>query len=464
MAIGDTVNAGLMRIDPSAIERAGQANAKANEAFGNALGQVAKGYFVGQEKKARANEIKEELMRSGLPEEAAANISKNPFLQKEYARKKEAENRMDIAEMQAATSRANSSATRAQADKFQQDKINERNRVLKKAEEAEQAKGDFLGTYFSQVPTGEMNEAGQEEVANFQAFAAPEDPRTNPFIQETLQNPEFQKTEPVMDMTGNRFAQQFADKSPEVQQLALNFMQANAPKPMTPKELLDYEVKRNQELRDQAKEGREASEFKEENKPLPPVDSKYEEATLTAIDDALGFLTDDTKKFFSTGVIGQALSNIAGTDATSLRAKLDTITSGVGFGRLNDMREASKTGGALGNVSEIELRQLNASMGSLDPNQKPSELKKTLETIKEQYESTVRVLKAEKYAYDNGLTFKTPKEAMDFVNNFNASPPQQTANTIDPAELDKAVQAKRDLVQRRKLMSSQNEVGISPVN
>ena len=127
MAIGDTVNAGLMRIDPSAIERAGQANAKANEAFGNALGQVAKGYFVGQEKKARANEIKEELMRSGLPEEAAANISKNPFLQKEHARKQEAENRMDIARM------AQRSAGDALAQKaaFQQDAKDERAKIKK---------------------------------------------------------------------------------------------------------------------------------------------------------------------------------------------------------------------------------------------------------------------------------------------------------------------------------------------
>jgi len=197
-----------------------------------------------------------------------------------------------------------------------------------------------------------------------------------------------------------------------------------------------------------------------ENQPLPPVDSKYEEATLTAIDDALGFLTDDTKKFFSTGVIGQALSNIAGTEATSLRAKLDTITSGVGFGRLNDMREASKTGGALGNVSEIELRQLNASMGSLDPNQKPSELKKTLETIKEHYESTVRVLKAEKYAYDNGYTFKTPKEAMDFVeryNNLNASSPQQTTNTIDPSA--PASQATLDALEKKRQLRS-NRAGL----
>ena len=126
MAIGDTVQAGLMRIDTSAYERAGQANAKANEAFGNALGQVAKGYFVGQEKKARANEIKEELMRSGLPEDAAANISKNPFLQKEHARKQEAENRMDIARMQDATSRSNIGAQLAQKAAFEKTRVGEK--------------------------------------------------------------------------------------------------------------------------------------------------------------------------------------------------------------------------------------------------------------------------------------------------------------------------------------------------
>ena len=138
MAIGDTVQAGLMRIDPSAIERAGQAQAQANQAFGNALGQVAKGYFVGQEKKARANEIKEELMRSGLPEEAAANISKNPFLQKEHARKQEAENRMNIARMQDATSRSNIGAQLAQKAAFEETRVGEEKALQEKTEEKEQ--------------------------------------------------------------------------------------------------------------------------------------------------------------------------------------------------------------------------------------------------------------------------------------------------------------------------------------
>ena len=265
MAIGDTVQAGLMRIDTSAYERAGQANANANMAFGNALNQVAKGFIEGQEKRARAEEMTGYLMNQGVSEKDAKAIAKNPFLQKEYQRKKATE-----AQMQMEGNRLQMEAQKLAAQQKQSsDQAFQKNREMDMKEElfrtqqdknreAEEAKGDFLGKFYSSVPTGELNEAGQEEVANFQAFAAPEDPRTNPFIQKTLQNPEFQQTEPVMDMTGNRFAQQFADESPEVQQLALNFMQANTPKPMTPLQLQEYKIK-------DAEENRRQTEFDERN-------------------------------------------------------------------------------------------------------------------------------------------------------------------------------------------------------
>ena len=96
MAIGDTVQAGLMKIDTSAYERAGQANANANMAFGNALNQVAKGFIEGQEKRARAEEMTGYLMNQGVSEKDAKAIAKNPFLQKEYQRKKGAEQQMKI--------------------------------------------------------------------------------------------------------------------------------------------------------------------------------------------------------------------------------------------------------------------------------------------------------------------------------------------------------------------------------
>jgi len=49
------------------------------------------------------------------------------------------------------------------------------------------------------------------------------------------------------------------------------------------------------------------------------------------------------------------------------------------------MRDASPTGGALGQVSNIELRQLEASLGSLNPNQDKETLLKNLNTVKAQY-------------------------------------------------------------------------------
>ena len=96
MAIGDTVQAGLMRFDSSAYERAGQANAQANAAFGNALNQVARGFLEGQEKKARTEEMTGYLMNQGVSESDAKAIAKNPFLQKEYQRKKQTEAQMEI--------------------------------------------------------------------------------------------------------------------------------------------------------------------------------------------------------------------------------------------------------------------------------------------------------------------------------------------------------------------------------
>ena len=121
MAIGDTVQAGLMRIDTSAYERAGQANANANMAFGNALNQVAKGFIEGREKKARAEEMTGYLMNQGVAEKDAKAIAKNPFLQKEYQRKKGAEQQMKIEEGRIAQMAANRrSAQKIAGDKAAQ--------------------------------------------------------------------------------------------------------------------------------------------------------------------------------------------------------------------------------------------------------------------------------------------------------------------------------------------------------
>jgi hypothetical protein len=50
-------------------------------------------------------------------------------------------------------------------------------------------------------------------------------------------------------------------------------------------------------------------------------------------------------------------------------AAVGQIKALIGFNELNAMRQASPTGGALGNITEKELAYLQSVMGSLDPNQ-----------------------------------------------------------------------------------------------
>jgi hypothetical protein len=248
-------------------------------------------------------------------------------------------------------------------------------------------------------------------------------------------------------MSGNRFMAQFANESPAVQERALAFMQANAPKPMTPEQLLDYQIKLNKEKRDQAKENREASEFEEENKPMPPADPIYKESAINAIDSAI----EKSKSFFATGLTGQALQGFAGTDARDLAQAISTVEAAVGFDRLQEMRDSSKTGGALGAINTKELELLSNSLGSLDPLQKPETLRANLESIKNRYEKILKSVEAEKYAFENGITFKTQKEAMDFIKNFKPSSTQQSFNTIDPADIQSEIERKKQMLRARQM-------------
>ena len=125
-------------------------------------------------------------------------------------------------------------------------------------------------------------------------------------------------------------------------------------------------------------------------------------------------------------------SKIGDTDDEQVRRRLEMFT------RKLTLDAAQNLKGAL---SDKDIRFLVEQAPDMDDN--PSVWKKYMGDLKTRLERNAR---------QKGINFE------------DTNSPQQSANTIDPAELDRAVQAKRDLVQRRKLMSSQNEVGISPVN
>jgi len=67
----------------------------------------------------------------------------------------------------------------------------------------------------------------------------------------------------------------------------------------------------------------------------------------------------------------------------NFESELDTLKASIAFNELTAMREASKTGGALGNVSNIELGLLESALGALKMSQSPENFKEQLTKVKE---------------------------------------------------------------------------------
>jgi murein DD-endopeptidase MepM/ murein hydrolase activator NlpD len=99
---------------------------------------------------------------------------------------------------------------------------------------------------------------------------------------------------------------------------------------------------------------------------------------IDTIDEMLGGLSR-----FDTGLTGTVSSWIPATDAYDIDADLETIKAIVGFAKLKAMRDASKTGGALGQVSEMENKLLQSVLGSLSQGQSREKFVKNLTQVKD---------------------------------------------------------------------------------
>ena len=91
----------------------------------------------------------------------------------------------------------------------------------------------------------------------------------------------------------------------------------------------------------------------------------------------------------ATGVTGAAASRIDSTRAGRLKNRLETIKSNIGFDKLQAMRDASPTGGALGQVSEFENRLLQAVFGSLVQAQRGEDLLYNLNRLENIYNRVI---------------------------------------------------------------------------
>lgn len=111
---------------------------------------------------------------------------------------------------------------------------------------------------------------------------------------------------------------------------------------------------------------------------------------LDALDNQRVIVDDDIKRSvdmirqnpnMTTGLVGGLAKALPGSPAFRLKQRLDTIKANVGFDKLQSMREASPTGGALGAVSEQENLLLQAVFGSLDQANDPQEILYNLERL-----------------------------------------------------------------------------------
>ncbi len=88
-----------------------------------------------------------------------------------------------------------------------------------------------------------------------------------------------------------------------------------------------------------------------------------------------------------TGAMGR-VPNFPGSAASDLEARLHNLKTQVGFAALQAMRDASKTGGALGNVSNFEVQSLQNSLASLEHSQSAAAMQGSLQNIMDYVQQT----------------------------------------------------------------------------
>ena len=108
---------------------------------------------------------------------------------------------------------------------------------------------------------------------------------------------------------------------------------------------------------------------------------------INTIDTALSQVGGNTA-----GLGGVIMKKLAGSEAVDLEANLETIQANLGFDQLQAMRDASPTGGALGQVSERELIALQSTVASLKQEQSPEQLRANVEKVKKHYQNWLDTL------------------------------------------------------------------------
>lgn len=90
-----------------------------------------------------------------------------------------------------------------------------------------------------------------------------------------------------------------------------------------------------------------------------------------------------------TGALGEIVGGIAGTPAADARSLANTIGANIQFEALDQMRKESKTGGALGSITQNELKDLRDTLGSIAASQSDEQLLYNLSRLENLYNNVM---------------------------------------------------------------------------
>lgn len=127
------------------------------------------------------------------------------------------------------------------------------------------------------------------------------------------------------------------------------------------------------------------------------------DSVIGTLDDAIGLTNDGTTGRSAALLMSMPDFIKADTDTFRLYQKIDTIKANIGFDKLQQMRDASPTGGALGQVAIQELDALQKSIESLNPGIGAPALKENLEKVKTHYENWKRIVEQANQSQDSEL-------------------------------------------------------------
>jgi len=138
-------------------------------------------------------------------------------------------------------------------------------------------------------------------------------------------------------------------------------------------------------------QGGEAYQKQQEEAGKTETQNKQQTTAATIVTQDIDRATNliNSAPAWTTGYLGDWLSTIGGTTANDVRALLTTIKANAGFDRLQQMRNSSPTGGALGNVSEMELSTLQSAIGNLEQSQSKKQILENLARVKQIYSQII---------------------------------------------------------------------------